>query len=117
MKLLFDENLPPSLPRLPAVDFPDSLHVRDCGLKGQPDEVIWEYAGQHGCVLVSKDSDFYERSLLFGPPPKFVWLSLGNCTRDEVVALLIRRRADIAALDSAGAEATLILLPQPPTIP
>jgi predicted nuclease of predicted toxin-antitoxin system len=111
MKLLFDENLSPSLPRLLAMEFPDSTHVRDCGLKGQPDDVLWDYAGKHGYVLVSKDSDFYERSLLFGPPPKFVWLCLGNCTRDAVVALLTRRRAEIAAPDTAGAEATLILLP------
>jgi predicted nuclease of predicted toxin-antitoxin system len=40
MKLLFDENLSPKLPRLLAEQFPESLHVRDCGLKGFSDEVI-----------------------------------------------------------------------------
>lgn len=42
MKLLFDENLSPKLPRLFNDLFPGSLHVRDCNLKGQPDHAIWE---------------------------------------------------------------------------
>jgi predicted nuclease of predicted toxin-antitoxin system len=42
MKLLFDENLSPKLPRLLTTQFPGSLHLRDCGLKGETDEKIWE---------------------------------------------------------------------------
>jgi predicted nuclease of predicted toxin-antitoxin system len=38
MKLLFDENLSPKLPRLINHLFPGSLHVRDCNLK--PDQSI-----------------------------------------------------------------------------
>jgi len=34
MKLLFDENLSPKLPRLLTDLFPDSLHVREVGMKG-----------------------------------------------------------------------------------
>lgn len=49
MKLLFDENLSPKLPRILSVDFPESMHVRDCGLKGFPDEDVWEYARNNGC--------------------------------------------------------------------
>jgi predicted nuclease of predicted toxin-antitoxin system len=40
MKLLFDENLSPKLPRLLEAHFPGSAHVRDCGLRGFPDEDI-----------------------------------------------------------------------------
>jgi predicted nuclease of predicted toxin-antitoxin system len=32
-----------------------------------------------------------------GPPPKIVWIGVGNCTTDEVGALLRERRAEIAA--------------------
>jgi predicted nuclease of predicted toxin-antitoxin system len=66
MKLLFDENLSPKLPRILSTDFPESMHVRDCGLKGFPDEDVWEYARNNGFTVVSKDSDFYQRSLLYG---------------------------------------------------
>jgi predicted nuclease of predicted toxin-antitoxin system len=58
MKLLFDENLSPKLPRLLAAQYPGSLHLRDCGLKGAADEEIWEYARDNGFAIVSKDSDF-----------------------------------------------------------
>ena len=117
MKLLFDENLSPKLPRLLAALFPGSTHVRDGGLKGSPDERVWDFARDQGFVLVSKDSDFYPRSLLLGAPPKLVWICLGHCTRSELVALLSPQHAAIAALDSAGEESTLILLGQTPSAP
>ena len=72
MKLLFDENLSPKLPRLLAELFPGSTHVRDCGLTGQSDEDIWRYAIANGFIIVSKDADFHQRTLLYGPPPKLV---------------------------------------------
>ena len=72
MKLLFDENLSPKLPRILSVYFPESMHIRDCGLKGFPNEAVWKYARDNGFVIVSKDSDFYQRSLLYGHPPKLI---------------------------------------------
>jgi len=108
MKLLFDENLSPKLPRLLNGQFPDSAHVRGCGLKGQSDQAVWEYAHANGFTLVSKDGDFYQRSLLFGAPPKLVWLCLGNCTRHQLLDLLLKHEKDIRALESA-LESVLLL--------
>lgn len=88
MKLLFDENLSPKLPRLLSQRFPESIHIRDCGLKGFPDEAIWEYARKQDFTIVSKDSDFYQRSVFYGHPPKLIWLRIGNCTRTDLVALI-----------------------------
>lgn len=42
----------------------------------------WDYAGFHGFVIVSKDNDFRQLSFLKGPPPKVVWLSIGNAGTD-----------------------------------
>ena len=110
MKLLFDENLSPKLPGLMAALFPDSTHVRDCGLKGSTDELyIWEHARAQGFTLVSKDSDFYQRSLLYGPPPKIIWLRLGNCTRADMLRLLTAQEPEIRALDANPAESVLVL--------
>jgi predicted nuclease of predicted toxin-antitoxin system len=108
MKLLFDENLSPKLPRLLVRQFPDSAHVRDCGLKGQADQAIWEYARNHGFTVVSKDGDFYQRSLLSGAPPKLVWLCLGNCTRNQLLNLLLAHEKDIRSLETAP-ESVLLL--------
>jgi predicted nuclease of predicted toxin-antitoxin system len=50
--------------------------------------VVWEYAKQHGFIIVSKDSDFHQRSFVLGPPPKVVWVRLGNCSTADVERLL-----------------------------
>ena len=106
MKLLFDENLSPKLPRLLATLFPDSAHARECGLLGLPDEDVWEYARANGFTIVSKDSDFQQRSLLYGHPPKIVWLRIGNCTRQQLVTT---HEQDIRALDADSFGAALVL--------
>ena len=84
MKLLFDENLSPRLVRLLNDLFPDSVHVRDVGLKAADDPVVWKYAQDYALIICSKDSDMHQRSFLLGYPPKVVWVRLGNCSTAEV---------------------------------
>lgn len=108
MKLLFDENLSQKLPRLVSALFPDSQHVRDLGLKGRTDEEIWNYAKTHGFTLNSKDKDFYERAIFYGSPPKFIWLRLGNCTRDDLLKLIQRHEQDMTTFETSP-ESTLVL--------
>ena len=48
------------------------------------DSVVWESAEQHGFMIVSKDSDFHQRSFVLGFPPKVIWVQLGNCTTNAV---------------------------------
>jgi predicted nuclease of predicted toxin-antitoxin system len=88
MKLLFDQNLSPRLPRLLADLYPESVHVREVGLRDAQDGDIWNYAKHQGFVIVSKDSDFQHRSLLYGSPPKFIWLRVGNCSFKAIEDLL-----------------------------
>ena len=109
MKLLLDENLSPKLPRLLAALFPGSAHVRECGLLGKTDEDVWEYARANGFTIVSKDSDFQQRSLLYGHPPKLVWLRIGNCTRQRLVQVVTAHEPDISALGLDPFESVLVL--------
>jgi predicted nuclease of predicted toxin-antitoxin system len=94
MKLLFDENLSHKLVQLLEDIFPQSIHVRDVGLKAADDPLVWEYAKNNDLILVSKDADMHQRSFLFGPPPKVVWVRLGNCSTSEVEELF-RRNLDV----------------------
>lgn len=109
MKLLFDENLSPKLVLLLADVFPDSLHVRDVGLKAADDPIVWEYAKTNNLILVSKDSDMHQRSFVFGPPPKVVWVRLGNCSTSDVVSLLRRHINALEAFEANEFAAFLIL--------
>lgn len=97
MKLLFDENLSDKLARRLADLFPDSVHVREVGLKAASDPVVWEYAKNNVLMIVSKDSDMHQRSFVLGYPPKVVWVRLGNCSTSDVERLLRRRFAAIEA--------------------
>jgi predicted nuclease of predicted toxin-antitoxin system len=108
MKLLFDENLSFKLARLLAAKFPGSQHVRDVGLKGRADGDIWNFAKANSFVIVSKDKDFYQRALFYGAPPKFVWLCIGNCVRQDLLALIERHEQDILAFESSS-ESVLIV--------
>ena len=97
MKLLFDENLASSLPSLVADIFPGAVHVRDIAMTGADDAEIWKHAAIHGLILVSKDDDYRELSILRGAPPKLVMIGLGNCTTRDVATLLRDRAAQITA--------------------
>ncbi|MES2708513.1 MAG: DUF5615 family PIN-like protein [Verrucomicrobiota bacterium] len=109
MKLLFDENLSPKLPQLLTASFTGSVHVRECGLLGQTDDDVWEYARINGFTVISKDSDFQQRSLLYGHPPKIVWLRIGNCTREQIVRLITTFERDILAFEANPFEAVFVL--------
>lgn len=95
MKLLFDENLSHKLVQLLQDLFPNSIHVRGVGLKAADDPLVWEYAKDNDFILVSKDADMHQRSFLFGPPPKVVWVRLGNCSTSDVESLL---RENVSAI-------------------
>ena len=90
MKLLFDENLSPQLVHRLADIFPDSLHVRHVSLQSSDDPLVWDYAEKNDFMIVSKDSDMHDRSLLYGYPPKVIWVRLGNCSTAQVENLIRR---------------------------
>jgi predicted nuclease of predicted toxin-antitoxin system len=109
LKLLLDQNLSHRLVRAIEDLYPDTLHVRDVGLKAADDQAVWEYAAKQGFVIASKDSDFHQRSFLFGAPPKVVWIRLGNCTTKEIEALLRERHTDLLSFESDPQSAFLVL--------
>lgn len=109
MRLLFDENLSPSLVRGLADLFPEATHVRDVGLTSSPDPAVWEFAAKAGCTIVTKDGDFRQRSFLFGPPPKVIWIQWGNRSTRQIADLLRQRHAEIEAFGLAEEAAFLSL--------
>jgi predicted nuclease of predicted toxin-antitoxin system len=109
VKLLFDQNLSHKLaPRLADL-FPDSTHVREVGLKEAEDPTVWEYAKQQNFMIVSKDSDFHQRSFVFGFPPKVVWIRLGNCTTADVEFVIRKNFESIKAFAEDEEVAFLVL--------
>jgi predicted nuclease of predicted toxin-antitoxin system len=109
MKLLFDQNLSHRLVGQLLTEFPGSTHVRDVGLATATDSAVWAYAAVNGLVIVSKDTDFQQRALLHGHPPKVVWIRLGNCPTSAVATLLRTRQADLLAFEADPSASFLAL--------
>jgi predicted nuclease of predicted toxin-antitoxin system len=110
MKLLLDANLPPQAAARLQDLYPGSLHVRALGMRASSDTDIWAYAKREGFVIMSKDSDFYNRSVLLEFPPKVIWLKLGNCSNTELEMAARQAFHRIMAFEQDDTAASLIVL-------
>ena len=109
MKLLFDQNVSPQLVSRLADLFPGSSHVQQAGLDCASDDHVWEYARLNGFVIVTKDEDYSNLSVLRGSPPNIIWLQIGNCTTAQVEALFRDRFGEIEAFENDPSVGTLVL--------
>ncbi len=109
MKLLFDQNVSRRLVAMFPIEYPESQHVTEVGLDTATDAEIWSYAGEHDFVIVSKDSDFRQLAFLHGPPPKAIWVRLGNATTIEIFDALRDNREEIVRFGADADEALLVL--------
>lgn len=96
MKLLLDENLSRRIVPLLQSDYPASSQVALLHLDTTTDREIWEYARANDFVIVTRDSDFHELSLLYGSPPKVIWLKTGNQSKASTLHTLIGRKEEIS---------------------
>lgn len=110
MKLLLDQNLSRKIVKQIEEIYPGSCHITLVMPENSADEQIWRYAEEQGCVIVTKDDDFEQKSVLLGHPPKVIWIRLGNCKTAEIVALLCRSQNIIIAF---GDDAEKAILPLP----
>jgi predicted nuclease of predicted toxin-antitoxin system len=95
MKLLLDENLSRRIVPFLQSAFPGSTQVALLGMESASDADIWQYAKEHGFVIVTRDSDFQERSLISGHPPQVIWLKIPNRTKTTVLNILLGHRTEI----------------------
>lgn len=109
MKLLLDENLLDRIIHRIVDLYSESQHVKELGLVNTDDAVIWEYAKTNGFLIVSKDSDFHQRSILYGHPPKFIYLRVGNCPTSAVIQILRDRFDTIVQFENSKTESILVL--------
>lgn len=98
MRLLFDHNLSPKLIDILAEHFSGSEHVYRIGLEMANDPKIWEYAKENDLIIVTKDADFGDISVLRGFPPKLIWIRRGNCKTATIATILMENRDAIANL-------------------
>jgi predicted nuclease of predicted toxin-antitoxin system len=92
MKLLLDENLSRRLVPFLQNAYPGTSQVALLNLEQADDVLIRQYALKNDFVIVTRDADFYEMSLVYGQPPKIIWLKTGNQSKAETIALLLHNK-------------------------
>ena len=107
MKLLLDQNLSYRLLAGLESTFPGSSQIHRLGMEHVDDTVIWQFARENGFAIVTKDSDFYERSLVHGYPPQVIWLKCGNVSTRESREILLRSAEAISLFLREGKAACL----------
>ncbi len=71
--------------------------------------MVWEYARQNDFIIASKDNDFRQRSFLYGPPPKVIWLAVGNAGTEAIATLLTEGVQTVREFLAQPEEGLLIL--------
>ena len=95
MRLLLDENLSRRLVPFLQHDFPGSTQVVLLGMESASDKEVWQRARDDGYVVVTRDADFQELSLVWGAPPQVIRLRTPNQTRAAVLKLLLDNKEAI----------------------
>ncbi|MCX7085256.1 MAG: DUF5615 family PIN-like protein [Methylococcales bacterium] len=88
MKLLLDENLSRRIVPFIQDLYPSSTQVTFIGMEQLDDIAIRQYAIENDFVIVTKDADFYEMDLLYGQPPKIIWIKTGNKSKAATIKTL-----------------------------
>lgn len=66
----------------------EAVAIRDLGLRDASDEVVFSRAGEKDVILLTKDADFPELVTRLGPPPKVIWLRIGNTSNYRLIQIL-----------------------------
>ncbi len=107
--LLFDQNISPRVVDRLADVYPDSIHVFMLGMGDALDIEIWQYAHDNDYMIVTKDADFSEFGVVKGFPPKIIWIRRGNCSTQEIEAILRENYSAISALSEDSETGILTL--------
>lgn len=109
MKLLLEQNPSRRLVQMLSDEYPDTAHVLLIGMAEDGDTDIWNFAAEKGYVIVTKDKDFYQRSVATGHPPKVIHLNMGNCSVKQIAATLLARPGHVRDFINHPAKSYLIL--------
>ena len=86
MRFLVDNQLPPSLPRWLRDRGHDAEHVFESGLHLLDDRALWARALASDRIVVSKDEDFLYLTNQPSDAGRLLWVRLGNCRNDALIA-------------------------------
>ncbi len=108
MKILLDANISYRVVNKIKDVFPKASHLKFHTLEECDDIKIWEFAKENNYTIITNDSDFNDFLMVWGMPPKIIWLRMGNLSTKNIIKLLISKKQNI--LDFINNEKTGILI-------
>lgn len=91
MLVWIDEQLSPTLVASLESDLGvEAVHVRDLGFASARDRTLFDAARLADAIVLTKDADFPELVRRLGPPPRVVWVTLGNTSTPVLRDALVR---------------------------
>jgi predicted nuclease of predicted toxin-antitoxin system len=79
-----------------------AFSVKHLGLRDSEDPDIFQAARAASAVVMSKDSDFVRLLEQHGPPPKILWVTLGNTSNARMREVLEQTFVKALALLDGG---------------
>ncbi len=104
MKLWVDAQLPPGLAAWLSqqAGVESATHVFNMELGRAADPKVWQLARAADVIVVSKDSDFPAFLARFGPPPRVIWVTVGNTSNRALRMIFASAWPRVVELLSAG---------------
>lgn len=95
MKFLLDQNISYRVVKLLSGHFATVTHVKHENLTDSSDLNIRNYAIANDYTIVTHDDDFIKYNILYGAPPKIIWVRRGNLSNEALVPLRIASKEKI----------------------
>ncbi|QQR88184.1 MAG: DUF5615 family PIN-like protein [Flavobacteriales bacterium] len=103
MTIWLDAQLSPVLANWIRATFNETCFpIRDLGELNMADETLFLRAKKEADLLITKDVDLVHLLHRHGPPPKVVWLRMGNTSNARLKQVFTQRWSDIMALTGAN---------------
>ena len=97
-RLLIDENLPFSLGVRLGVDYIHASRIAEQAT----DTLLWQTARENDWIVLTRDTDFFDRLLRHGVPPRVIWIRLGNVRKSDLLRIVEERWPAIQQLVQAN---------------
>jgi predicted nuclease of predicted toxin-antitoxin system len=102
VRFLVDNQLPPTLVDYLRERGHEAAHVVELGLDASADAHLWNIAARDTWIIITKDEDLSQMVLFRPEKVQVLWVRLGNCRKQVLMAAFERSWADVTERLSRG---------------
>jgi predicted nuclease of predicted toxin-antitoxin system len=97
--IILDAHVPPSLASWIASQYNiECYSAKFLNLCAAEDKEIFKLARERNAIVITKDDDFVSLLIRNGSPPKVIWLTCGNTSKDRLREILSEKLLHALAL-------------------